>query len=118
MPEGVCAQCRGWLDDDMVWNIPEKERAGHVCNPWFWMPDTDIRDIAIQIRSIDEIMDHLRTIPKEILDRLLLPAGLSHGCIFFFADSPPQIATTSNPSVDYTLELLQCFLALFHGLQT
>jgi hypothetical protein len=62
---------RGWLDDEMFWENPRDERPGHVCNPWFWMPDSDISDISIQIRTIDDIMDHLRTIPKEVLDKKL-----------------------------------------------
>ncbi|BDA44690.1 hypothetical protein COCOBI_06-1680 [Coccomyxa sp. Obi] len=65
------SEYRGWLDDDMVWEIPLDERPNHVCNPWVWIPDAPIDDVAIQIRTVDELMDHLRTIPKEVLDKKL-----------------------------------------------
>lgn len=55
----------------MVWEIPLNERPGHVCNPWVWIPDAPVADVAIQIRTVDEIMDHLRTIPRAVLDRKL-----------------------------------------------
>lgn len=55
----------------MVWEIPLNERPTHVCNPWVWIPDAPIEDVAVQIKSLDELMDHLRTIPKEVLDKKL-----------------------------------------------
>ena len=58
--------CRGWIDDDMVWEIPREERPSHVCNPWVWIPDTPITDVAVQIQTVDELMDHLRTIPRSV----------------------------------------------------
>ena len=56
--------CRGWIDDDMVWEIPRDERPNHVCNPWVWIPDMPISDVAVQIQTVEELMDHLRTIPR------------------------------------------------------
>lgn len=50
----------------MVWEQPKEERAFHVCNPWLWTPDTPVNDIAVQLNTVDELMDHLRTIPKEV----------------------------------------------------
>ena len=49
----------------MVWDIPRDERPNHVCNPWVWIPDAPVRDVAIQIQTVDELMDHLRTIPRQ-----------------------------------------------------
>ena len=56
---------RSWLDDKMVWDIPRDERPTHVCNPWVWIPDAPVSDVAIQIQTVDEIMDHLRTINRQ-----------------------------------------------------
>ena len=56
--------CRGWIDDDMVWEIPRDERPSHVCNPWVWIPDIPITDVVVQLQTVDELMDHLRTIPR------------------------------------------------------
>ena len=56
--------CRGWIDDDMVWEIPRDERPFHVCNPWTWIPDIPVTDVAVQIQTVDELMEHLRTIPR------------------------------------------------------
>ncbi len=58
----------------MVWEIPRDERPNHVCNPWVWIPDTPITDVAVQIQTVDELMDHLRTIPRSgSLDALPSP---------------------------------------------
>ncbi|CAK0784428.1 hypothetical protein CVIRNUC_007632 [Coccomyxa viridis] len=62
---------RGWIDDDMVWEIPRDERPFHVCNPWTWIPDIPVRDVAVQLQTVDELMDHLRTIPRSVLDQKL-----------------------------------------------
>ena len=48
----------------MVWEIPRDERPNHVCNPWVWIPDIPVTDVAVQIQTVDELMDHLRTIPR------------------------------------------------------
>ena len=56
--------CRGWIDDDMVWELPRDERPSHVCNPWVWIPDIPITDVVVQIQTVDDLMDHLRTIPR------------------------------------------------------
>ncbi len=48
----------------MVWEIPRDERPNHVCNPWVWIPDIPVADVAVQIQTVDELMDHLRTIPR------------------------------------------------------
>ena len=55
------------MDDDMVWEIPKDERPSHVCNPWVWIPDYPVQDVAVQIQTVDELMDHLRTIPRYAL---------------------------------------------------
>ena len=55
----------------MVWEIPLDERPGHVSNPWVWIPDAPVEDVAVQINAVDDIMEHLRTIPREILDKNL-----------------------------------------------
>ena len=55
----------------MVWEIPLHERPGHVSNPWVWIPDAPVRDIAVQIETVDDVMEHLRTIPREVLDAKL-----------------------------------------------
>ena len=67
----ACVTYRSWLDDDMVWKIPLDERPGHVSNPWVWIPDAPVEDIAVHINTVDDIMEHLRTIPRDILDRKL-----------------------------------------------
>ncbi len=54
----------------MVWEIGD-ERPFHVSNPWVWIPDTPVNDIMVTIQTVDELMDHLRTIPKEVLDKKL-----------------------------------------------
>ncbi len=48
----------------MVWEIPRDKRPSHVCNPWVWIPDIPVTDVVVEIRTVDELMDHLRTIPR------------------------------------------------------
>ena len=55
--------CRGWIDDDRVWEIPMDEWPFHVSYPWTWIPDIPVADVAVQLQTVDELMDHLRTIP-------------------------------------------------------
>lgn len=66
----------------MVWEIPRDERPNHVCNPWVWIPDVAINDVAVVIQSVDDLMDHLRTIPRSVLPALSLsgPSALALQC--------------------------------------
>ncbi|BDA47957.1 probable xyloglucan galactosyltransferase GT14 at C-terminar half [Coccomyxa sp. Obi] len=61
----------GWLQDKMEWEIHPTIRPYHVLNPWTWIPDVQVEDIAIKTENVSSIAGHLRYMDKkEILHKL------------------------------------------------
>lgn len=36
----------------MIWENPKDVRPNHIQNPWFWMPDADIKDVMINVETV------------------------------------------------------------------
>lgn len=61
----------GWLQDKMEWEIHPFIRPYHVLNPWTWLPEVDVTDIAIRVNNASSIAGHLRYMPQqEILHKI------------------------------------------------
>lgn len=41
-----------WLDSEMFWENPKDVRPNHIQNPWFWMPDADVKDVMINVETV------------------------------------------------------------------
>jgi hypothetical protein len=87
----------------MVWDIPREERPNHVCNPWVWIPDAPVREVAIQINTVDEIMDHLRTIPRHKALQALKLVFLVLHVIVPCMQVPPMAKHTSGALEHHSL---------------
>ena len=46
-------------------------RPYHVLNPWTWLPEVKVDDIAIRVTNASAIMGHLRYMPREEIERKL-----------------------------------------------
>lgn len=56
--------CRKWLNTDMLWENPKDKRPFHVQNPWYWTPDADVKDYAVQLEKVGAIISLARLVSK------------------------------------------------------
>jgi hypothetical protein len=61
----------GWLADRMEWEVHPSVRPYHVLNPWTWLPEVRVDDIAIPVQNVSAIMGHLRYMPRAEVERKL-----------------------------------------------
>ena len=55
----------------MEWEVHPTVRPYHVLNPWTWLPEVRVDDIAIRVTNASGIMGHLRYMPREEVERRL-----------------------------------------------
>ncbi|CAK0785134.1 hypothetical protein CVIRNUC_008340 [Coccomyxa viridis] len=61
----------GWLQDRMEWEIHPTIRPYHVLNPWTWLPEAKVDDLAITVSNASLVAGHLRFMDKkEVLHKL------------------------------------------------